>query len=250
MPATPVALFLREHGDVWQRLRATADHDPRAAEAALSERARAVLDTLRSRGASFFSDLESACALDGDDLRQAIGALVASGLAASDGFSGVRALVQAALGRPAALHGRANFAGRWSALRADPGEASRESDVETLAWTLLRRYGVVFRRLMAREPNAIAWRLLTRVYRRLEARGEIRGGRFVTGMSGEQYALPDAVARLREIRRTGPDGDLITISAADPLNLSRDRHRRRPHPRGAPEPHRLSRRDASRRHGG
>ena len=104
VPATPVALFLREHGDVWQRLRTTADRDPRAAEAALSERARAVLETLRSRGASFFNDLGSACALDADDLRQAIGALVASGLAASDGFSGLRALVQAALGRPAARH--------------------------------------------------------------------------------------------------------------------------------------------------
>ena len=101
-----------------------------------------------------------------------------------------------------------------------PDHGGSESDVETLAWTLLRRYGVVFRQLLAREPNAIAWRLLTRVYRRLEARGEIRGGRFVTGMSGEQFALPDAVARLREIRRGRPDGHLITISAADPLNLS------------------------------
>ena len=119
VPATPVALFLREHGDVWQRLRTTADCDPRAAEAALSDRARAVLETLRARGASFFNDLASHCALDADDLRQAVGALVASGLAASDGFSGVRALVQAAVGRPAAGHGRANFAGRWSALRTE-----------------------------------------------------------------------------------------------------------------------------------
>ncbi len=220
VPATPVALFLREHGDVWQRLRTSADRDPLAAEAVLSDRARAVLETLRSRGASFFNDLTSACALDADDLRQAIGALVASGLAASDGFSGVRALVQAALGRPPARHGRANFAGRWSALRAEHSAASRESDVEMLAWTLLRRYGVVFHRLLAREAAAAPWRELTRVYRRLEARGEIRGGRFVSGMSGEQYALPEAVARLREIRRTGTDGQLITISAADPLNLS------------------------------
>ena len=134
MPATPVALFLREHGDVWQRLRATADRDPRAAEAALSERARAVLETLRSRGASFFNDLASACALDADDLRQAIGALVASGLAASDGFSGVRALVQAALGRPAPRHGRANFAGRWSALRADARRALRRANPTSRRW--------------------------------------------------------------------------------------------------------------------
>jgi ATP-dependent Lhr-like helicase len=220
VPATPVALFLREHGEAWQRLRGRPDGEPRADEAALSDRSRAVLETLRSRGASFFNDLGQACGLDADDLRQAIGALVASGLAASDGFSGVRALVQAALGRPPARHGRANFAGRWSALRADVGMVRRESDVETLAWTLLRRYGVVFHRLLTREATAVPWRELSRVFRRLEARGEIRGGRFVSGVSGEQFALADAVARLREIRRTRVDGRLITISAADPLNLS------------------------------
>src|SRR5262252_6815541 len=85
---------------------------------------------------------------------------------------------------------------------------------------LLERYGVIFRRLLAREVNAPTWRELTRVYRRLEARGEIRGGRFVSGASGEQFALPQAVERLREVRRSAPDGRLITISAADPLNLT------------------------------
>ena len=79
----------------------------------------------------------------------------------------------------------------------------REAAIEMQAWALLRRYGVVFRRLLARETNAAPWRELTAVYRRLEARGEIRGGRFVTGMSGEQFALPEAVERLREIRRSG-----------------------------------------------
>jgi ATP-dependent helicase Lhr and Lhr-like helicase len=85
---------------------------------------------------------------------------------------------------------------------------------------LLKRYGIVFRRLLTREPNAAPWRELARVYRRLEARGEIRGGRFVNGMSGEQFALPEAVQRLREIRREKGDGSLIVISAADPLNLT------------------------------
>ena len=84
----------------------------------------------------------------------------------------------------------------------------------------MRRYGVVFRRLLARETNAVAWRELTRIYRRLEARGEIRGGRFVSGMSGEQFALPEAVERLREVRRSRPDGRLVTLSTADPLNLT------------------------------
>jgi ATP-dependent Lhr-like helicase len=85
---------------------------------------------------------------------------------------------------------------------------------------LLGRYGIVFRRVLARETNAATWRRLTAVYRRLEARGEIRGGRFVAGMSGEQFALPEAVERVREIRRSGHDGRLISISAVDPLNLT------------------------------
>ena len=92
--------------------------------------------------------------------------------------------------------------------------------MQTQAWALLRRYGVVFRRLMIREANAAPWRELTRVFRRLEARGEIRGGRFVSGVSGEQFALPDAVERLREIRRTSADGHLVAVGTADPVNLA------------------------------
>jgi ATP-dependent helicase Lhr and Lhr-like helicase len=88
------------------------------------------------------------------------------------------------------------------------------------AWALLRRYGVVFRRVMTREANAAPWRELTRVFRRLEARGEIRGGRFVSGVSGEQFALPEAVERLREVRRTPADGHLVIVGTADPINLS------------------------------
>ena len=96
----------------------------------------------------------------------------------------------------------------------------RETAVELQARTLLKRYGIVFRRLLAREANVAPWRELIRVYRRLEARGEIRGGRFVSGMSGEQFALDGAVERLREIRRTPADGVCLVISAADPLNLA------------------------------
>jgi ATP-dependent Lhr-like helicase len=99
-------------------------------------------------------------------------------------------------------------------------DVTRDEAVELQAWSLLRRYGVVFRRMLTRETNAATWRELARVYRRLEARGEIRSGRFVTGMSGEQFALPDAVERLREVRRVPADGGLVTISAADPLNLT------------------------------
>jgi ATP-dependent Lhr-like helicase len=214
VPSTPIALFLREHAGAWRTLRATEDEPP------LGDEARHVLSVLRARGASFFRDLVPACGLDADQMRHAIGALVASGLATSDGFSGLRALVWAARGRPPQQDRRSNFAGRWTAIAASRGGVERDEAVELQAWALLRRYGVVFRRLLARETNAATWRELARVYRRLEARGEIRSGRFVTGMSGEQFALPDAVERLREVRRIPADGALIVISAADPLNLT------------------------------
>jgi ATP-dependent Lhr-like helicase len=111
--------------------------------------------------------------------------------------------------------------GRWSIVnRAGLQTFSREEVVEFQARALLRRYGIVFRRMLTREANAAPWRELARVYRRLEARGEIRGGRFVSGMSGEQFALGDAIVRLREVRRTPPDGRCLVISAADPLNLA------------------------------
>jgi ATP-dependent Lhr-like helicase len=218
--ATPVALFLRAHGDFWRTLRegdgiAGADHtDP---VNTLSETARAVYETLRSRGASFFRDL-TACAIDQDALVSAMGELVAAGLVASDGFDGLRTIVRASAGRPAGRNGA--HAGRWSLLAADPPTVLRDSAIDAQAWALLRRYGVVFRRVLSREANAAPWRELARAYRRLEARGEIRGGRFVSGMSGEQFALADAVDRLREIRRTPPDDRVLVISAADPLNLA------------------------------
>jgi ATP-dependent Lhr-like helicase len=213
-PATPIALFLREHASAWRAMR-TRDEEP-----PIGETAGAVLSVLRSRGASFFGDLAAACRLDADQLRHAIGALVACGLATSDGFSGLRALVWAARGRPAPHDRRSNFAGRWTAIAAGGEHITRDVAVEVQAGALLRRYGVVFRRLLTRETNAATWRELAHVYRRLEARGEIRSGRFVTGMSGEQFALPDAVERLRDVRRIPADGGLIAISAADPLNLT------------------------------
>ncbi|HXH38965.1 MAG TPA: ATP-dependent DNA helicase, partial [Thermoanaerobaculia bacterium] len=179
---TGVALFPRPHTAAW--LTETT--------AVLSERAQRVLGTLRARGASFTRDL-------GDDT-DALDELVAASLVTSDGF----------IGR------KPERAGRWSLITND---IDREAGVEIQARALLQRYGVMFRRLLTREPNAAPWRELARVYRRLEARGEIRGGRFVTGMSGEQFALPEAVSRLREIRRTPADGRLIVISACDPLNV-------------------------------
>jgi ATP-dependent Lhr-like helicase len=215
-----VALFLREHAEAWQALR-FADRGGRdAIEARLDEPARGVLTALRTRGASFLRDLAAACALDDTALAAAVAGLAGCGLATSDGFAGARAAARALTRQPASFdHRRRDLAGRWAATPDSPA-LTREAAVEAQASTLLGRYGVVFRRLLTRETNAATWRELTAIYRRLEARGEIRGGRFVAGMSGEQFALPDAVERLREIRRSGRDGRLVTISAADPLNLT------------------------------
>ena len=215
--ATPIALFLREHGDAWQQLRELDAEDP--AEI-LAPASRAVLDALRTRGASFVSDLIAACGLGETAVREALADLVSAGLVTSDGFGGLRTIVRGPGGRPAPTAAR-NVTGRWSIVNREGQSAvSHEDAVELQARALLRRYGVVFRRLLGREANAAPWRELTRVYRRLEARGEIRGGRFVTGMSGEQFALADAITSLREIRRTPPDGRCLVISGADPLNLA------------------------------
>jgi ATP-dependent Lhr-like helicase len=227
---SPIALFLREHADGWLTLRAEGGTrlppSPPDEEPSLTPLTRTVLGVLVARGASFLKEIATACAIDEVTARSAVGELVSAGLITSDGFAGLRAILRAR--RPDAARERgADSSGRWSLLRpritADDGPqitADREAAVEVQAWALLRRYGVVFRRLLARETNAAPWRELARVYRRLEARGEIRGGRFVSGMSGEQFALGEAVERLREVRRTPVDDTLISISAADPLNLA------------------------------
>jgi ATP-dependent Lhr-like helicase len=208
--ATPVALFLREHCDAWQTMRGVEE----SSAPALTEDARRVVEVLGNRGASFSRELATICALGDKDLHRAIAELVAMGLIASDGFAGLRSLVDGARGKKS----RADVSGRWSVLSSE-SPADREAAVEVQARVLLNRYGVVFRRLLARESNVAPWRELTKVYRRLESRGEIRGGRFVSGMSGEQFASSEAVERLREVRRERADGRLVVISAADPLNL-------------------------------
>ncbi len=212
-PSTPIALFLREHGDGWHALK------PDAEPPELSEPARRVEAILHARGALFFANLLTESGLDTDQLQHALGALVTCGLVTSDGFSGFRALARGTSGRPPAGDRRSAFSGRWTLAQRTPTPA-RDDVVQLQARTLLKRYGIVCRRLLLRETNAVSWRELTRVYRRMEARGEIRGGRFVAGFSGEQFALPDAVDRMREVRRTAPQAQLVVIGTADPLNLA------------------------------
>ena len=147
----------------------------------------------------------------------------------ADSFTGLRALLTPsnrktqASKRKRVVYDMSN-AGRWSLLARDSSRSESRSSfdrelVEKIGRILLRRYGVVFKRLLEREGLLPPWRELLRVFHRLEARGEIRGGRFVAGFSGEQFALPEAVSMLRSIRRNGADNLLVSVSAADPLNL-------------------------------
>ena len=146
---------------------------------------------------------------------QGLKELVGFGFVGCDGFDNLRALIK---GDVKALAD----SGRWSLYRQLKIAAERsDKDIEAIAWVLLRRYGVVFRKVLERESTNIpSWRELLIAYRRLEARGEIRGGRFVAGFSGEQYALPEAVGSLRKVRRQGNTMDMVTISASDPMNLT------------------------------
>jgi len=227
---TPVALFRRERGAVWRSL--TPEPDPK--ELPLSHAGRAVLELLDGRGASFFGDLVNATGLLRTEVEKGLGELVAWGLVTSDSFAGLRALlVPSDRRRPIGAgtfrrRGRlapfgVETAGRWSRVQrggqAGASGVPEDQLAEAVAWQLLRRYGVVFRRVVTRETLLAPWRDLLRVYRRLEARGEVRGGRFVGGFSGEQYALPEAVGLLRSVRRQETSGALVTLSGADPLNL-------------------------------
>ena len=225
---TPITLLARRHAAQWGSLSAS--------ESAIepSFRAGAVLGTIRDNGASFFEELMHGSGLLRTQLEEALAELVALGLVVSDSFAGLRALLVPSAERKPIFGGprrrrTATFgienAGRWAlAPRARPARSVAQSGagdaVEHIARVLLRRYGVVFWRLLDREANWLPpWRDLLRVYRRLEGRGEIRGGRFVAGFSGEQFALPEAIAQLREVRRMPPSGEWLSVSGADPLNL-------------------------------
>jgi ATP-dependent Lhr-like helicase len=217
--STPIAFIARAHLPHWR----AGTPLPPAGELPLSGAARKVYDGLRAWGASFFEELLAETGLLKSQLEEALGELTAWGLITCDSFRGLRELIlpQRLQRRRQAPAERFAAAGRWSLLRpVAAGEADAYGHAEHIARVLLRRYGVVFRRLLERESGLPSWRELLYAYRRLEARGELRGGRFVQGFSGEQYALPEAVSALREIRNRERTGDLIALSAADPLNLT------------------------------
>jgi ATP-dependent Lhr-like helicase len=250
--STPLVLLPRRQLALWHALPAVAD------EVEVSPRASRVLEALRRDGAMFFDELSHDARLLPVELETTLGELVATGLVNADSYAGLRAMLVPANKRASNDKRRRRGAGptmeeagRWALVRRDanltitvrpvetatPAEAPSSpptarptqparkprTDADTLehiAMTLLRRYGVMFWRLLEREAGWMpSWRELLPVYHRLEARGEIRGGRFVAGLSGEQFALPEAIPLLREMRRRAHDGSYVCISAVDPLNL-------------------------------
>jgi ATP-dependent Lhr-like helicase len=222
---TPIALLRRKNFALWSAV------FPQPTPASISEfstTTQMVYDYLNTRGASFFTDIVENTKLLRSQVEEALAELVANGVVVSDSFAGLRALLTPGSRKTQAAARRKHrqpvyemaSAGRWSMLhRTVQPDVNDQSLTEAVAWALLKRYGVVFKRLLEREGMSLPWRVLLRFYHRLEARGEIRGGRFVAGISGEQFALPEAIGMLRAIRRAGAQDSLISVSAADPLNL-------------------------------
>lgn len=210
----PITFFVRDDADWMQPVRANELRG-------LSRAASAVMGQLSRAGASFFPDIVRATGLLKAEVEGALWELVAAGLVTADGFDNLRALInpRRRAGQGRGRHARPrDSAGRWARLH-ETSTVSRDRAVEATCWMLLSRYGVVFRELLARETNLPTWRDLVITYRRLEDRGEVRGGRFVAGFIGEQFALPVAVDSLRAARHRAVDRSPLSVSAADPLNL-------------------------------
>jgi ATP-dependent Lhr-like helicase len=226
--ASPIVLLPRKQLPTWNAIGTQANTEPPT----LSSRAQAVVEFLAQHGASFFGEIADGTRLLKVELEDALGELVGAGMVGADSFAGLRALLQPASKRKHPRQRRLarhmlngiEDAGRWSLIRRAgyslPPHAGEGEQLEHIARVLLRRWGVVFWKLLGREATWLPpWRELRRVYQRLEARGEIRGGRFVEGVVGEQFALPEAVEALRRVRKREHDGVPVAISGADPLNL-------------------------------
>lgn len=213
----PITFFVREDAD-WMTPRHLDSEG--FANCGLGEGAQTVRDYLQQRGASFFADIVRGTGKLKAEIETALWELVAGGLVTADGFDNLRSLIDPK--RRAQQSGRStrprHNSGRWALLNTEDG-VERSRAVEASCWMLLRRYGIVVRDLLVREANLPPWRELLMAFRRLEDRGEIRGGRFVDGFLGEQFALPEAVDSVRALRKSEPSQATIALSAADPLNL-------------------------------
>ncbi len=214
--AAPITFYVRDESD-WMTLLAGR----KIPVDTLSYGARTVFAYLEKRGASFFTDIVKGANLLKTEVETALWELVTAGVVTADGFDSLRALIDP---KRRSGHGTARFSrprhssGRWSIVHIEEPH-DRLAAVESVCWMLLKRYGIVFRELLTRETLVPRWRELLYVFRRLEDRGEVRGGRFISGLTGEQFALPSAVESLRAIRNKQPSNLTLTVSAADPLNL-------------------------------
>jgi ATP-dependent Lhr-like helicase len=230
--ATPISVALRgDLPDLLAAARWNGDGAPLEPEAGA---AAEILALLRERGALFLDELITQTRRLPTDVERGLHELIATGLVSSDGFQGLRDVTGSQRAGHRSRAGRrrnasprrrlfdgASPAGRWALVQPPHIDASDVDELaERMAQVLLERYGVVFRDVVSREPLALPWRELLRALRRMEARGTVRGGRFISGFVGEQYALPEAVDSLRRTRREPRNGERVTISAADPVNLT------------------------------
>jgi ATP-dependent Lhr-like helicase len=222
---TPISFVSRRHLDAWKKKQSSVVD---SIISALSPKAKQVFEVLLSQGALFFEDIINKTRLFQSQAEDVLGELISAGLVTSDSFTGLRALLvpdkyktTAGSRRNAGLFSM-TYAGRWSLIASMPENYIHDSqeEIQTIAHALLRRYGILFRKLSEKEDLAPPWRELVRVLRLLELQGQIRGGRFIEGVWGEQYALPEAITELRQIKKKEKTGTLISISAADPLNLT------------------------------
>ncbi|MFT4564354.1 MAG: ATP-dependent Lhr-like helicase, partial [Gammaproteobacteria bacterium] len=230
LKSTPIALIPRVDLKNWLAMVDSPEEDH---ENYFSGVAKMILTVLKERGAAFFDDIVDRCGVLKSQCELALGELAAAGLITADSFSGLRILlVPASKRRP--LNGSrrrgtpiasVDTVGRWDLIPRTQGNnlARFDSDgptMERIVNTLLNRYGIVFKRVLERETALAPWRYLLWALRRMEARGEVRGGRFVAGFSGEQFALPAAVDALRRINKCPSNGEIVVVSATDPLNLA------------------------------
>ena len=207
--AAPITFFMREDCD-WLHQK-----NPAEQQSLFTPEASAILNALKQYGASFISDLVRISKLRKKEVETALWELMTLGFVSADGFDSLRSL----LGEGKKVIGtHRSGSGRWSLLFPHDIPES-EANAEAVCKMLLYRYGVVFRDMVQRETLIPRWRDLLLTFRKMEDRGQVRGGRFVSGFVGEQFALPLAVDSLRAIRRTDPSGEIVTVSAADPLNL-------------------------------
>ncbi len=214
---TPVTFFVREDAE---ELFAAQPDQPEKLNG-LGHAAKMIQVYLQQKGASFFADIERGVGHLKSEVEAGLWELVAAGLVTADSFDNLRALIdpRRRSGKRGAYARACHSLGRWSLLRGGEHQDSAKM-LEILCWTLLKRYGVVFRDLLARESYPLAWRDILPILRRLEDRGEIRGGRFISGFLGEQFALPYVVSSLRAIRKQDIPSAPISLSAVDPLNLA------------------------------